>query len=121
MRLGVCSCAPHCAPPHGSAYPTTDLEVAALGDVGAAVRARVEEAVLPALTAAFSRPAGALAVHDLFVAKYEGPAGAGAGKAQAGLGEHEDGTPWSFVIQVKHGQKAAILPQLRTGCLPHNF
>ena len=74
------------------AYPTTDLSV---DNVPALqwVTAKIKQLLLPRFEQLFQLKTNCMYIDDMFVAKYEYKEG-----KQAGLNEHEDGSPWSFVI-----------------------
>jgi hypothetical protein len=71
-------------------YPTTDMSAADLPDgKGEATLRLAQEVILPALAAAFGTPVTGLHFKDMFLAKYT-PTG------QPGLGNHTDGSAYSF-------------------------
>ena len=59
--------------------------------------------IRPTTEVQFGLPAGCMSIDDLFVAKYE-PSG------QRGLGPHEDGSTWSFVVALNAGDGTAVVP-----------
>ena len=77
------------------AYPTKDI---AAKDVAALhwLPGRIQQDLLPGFELHYGLRRGSLFIEDLFVAKYEFDASSGDG--QPGLVEHEDGSPWSFVV-----------------------
>jgi len=76
------------------AHPTTDL---CLDDIPALqwLSIKIETDLLPEFEEMFDLAGGSLSIADIFIAKYEYDENK---NGQRGLGEHEDGSPWSFVL-----------------------
>jgi hypothetical protein len=91
------------------AYPTTDLSVKKVPAL-AWLKTKIEQELFPEFEQLFRLKRKSLFIEDMFVAKYEyedeyedgedceDGDGKNKEKKQAGLGEHEDGSPWSFVL-----------------------
>jgi hypothetical protein len=73
------------------AYPTTDLSVETVPALKWLSK-HLQTVLLPEFEGRFQN-ANELYIEDLFIAKYEYDS-----MKQSGLNEHEDGSPWSFVI-----------------------
>jgi len=77
------------------AYPTKDLSVESLPSLLQWLPTKIKQHLLPAFEKLYSLKANSLFIEDMFIAKYEFDE---TKCGQRGLGEHEDGSPWSFVV-----------------------
>mmetsp|Transcript_14343 Transcript_14343/g.33707 ORF Transcript_14343/g.33707 Transcript_14343/m.33707 type:complete len:320 (+) Transcript_14343:19-978(+) len=75
------------------AHPTTDLPVSSVPALQWLPPLLINT-LLPQMASLFQLKVNALHLDDLFVAAYS------ADSERPGLGEHEDGTPWSFVLSL---------------------